>query len=80
EPMVPNASTPRSSGWNNYYLRAALPIALNCRATVTPYIAYNGTPDTWIADGINNAVGYPAGLGNGGNDAIHGGVSLSVDF
>ena len=46
-----NAQTPRSSGWNHYYLRASFPIKLNCRATLTPYVAYNGAPDGWLMDG-----------------------------
>ena len=67
----------RSSGWNSYYLKAALPIALNCRATLTPYIGYNGTPDTWVADGLR---GFTIGGNPNANDAFHGGISLSVDF
>lgn len=61
------------SGFNHYYFRAGLPIALNCRATLTPYIGYNGTPDGWKADGV----GLP--IWNR-NDAFHGGVSLRVNF
>ena len=69
------------TGWNNYFLRAELPIALNCRTRLTPYIGYSGTPDTWVLDGSN------AGLGAGGpnwgqnsNDVFHYGFSFSVDF
>lgn len=40
------------SGWNAYYVSASLPIQLNCRTTVTPYIGYNGAPDGFIADGL----------------------------
>ena len=40
----------KTSGWDDYYQGAELSIALNCRATVTPYIGYNGTPDTWGID------------------------------
>lgn len=66
----------RSTGWNSYYVQAGLPIALSCRATLTPYIGYNGSPDTWIADGVN-----PNGIvGSGANDIFHGGVSLRVSF
>ncbi len=72
--LVPNAFTPRDSGWNHYYITASLPIELNCRATLTPYIGYNGGPDTWIVDGINAGVGGPQ------SDILHGGVSLSVSF
>ena len=64
----------RSSGWNNYFLRAALPVSLNCRTVVTPYIGYSGSPDTWIADGVD------LGPGSNANDILHGGVSVSVRF
>lgn len=63
------------SGWNHYKVSAALPITLNCRTTLTPYVAYNGTPDAWIADGLNGGVG----LANE-NDVFFGGVSLGVNF
>lgn len=71
--LVPNASTPRDSGWNHYYVTASLPIQLNCRTTLTPYIGYVGGPDTWIVDGINPT-------GDPQSDILHGGVSLSVSF
>lgn len=71
---LPLANTTHSSGWNNYYITAALPIELNCRATVTPYIGYNGAPEGWLADGIN-----PVGIGPQ-SDILHGGVSVSVSF
>ncbi len=64
----------RDSGWNHYYLRASLPIYLNCRTTLTPYIGYNGAPDTWIADGIDAGVEGPQ------TDILHGGVALTVAF
>ena len=67
----------RSSGWNNYFIRAALPIALNCRATLTPYIGYNGTPDTWIGDGADVDFFGPA---TNDNDILHGGVNIRVNF
>lgn len=63
------------SGWNHYNISAALPISLNCRATVTPYIAYNGTPDGWVVDQLNGGV-----PGGNANDVLYGGVSVSVDF
>jgi hypothetical protein len=63
-----------SSGWSHYYLTAALPIELNCRATLTPYIGYTGAPDGWLMDGAIN----PDGLGQ--SDILHGGVTLSVSF
>jgi hypothetical protein len=61
------------SGWNHYYVTASLPIVLNCRTTLTPYIGYSGAPDTWVADGI---VGSNAPQ----SDILHGGVTLSVTF
>lgn len=57
---------PGTSDWSHYYINAALPIDLNCRATLTPYLGYNGVQQ-W-------GVFAPQG------DALHGGVSLSVDF
>jgi hypothetical protein len=66
----------RSSGWNNYYIKATLPIVLNCNATLLPYIGYNGSPDSWLADGVDL---LPGG-GNNSNDILHGGVSLKVSF
>ncbi len=72
-PLVPNGSTPRDSGWNHYYAKAELPITLNCRTTLTPYIGYVGAPDSWIADGINPT-------GDPQSDILHGGVTLSVSF
>lgn len=63
----------RSAGWNHYYVTAALPIELNCRATLVPYISYTGAPDSWLADGVSIVPG-------GGSDILHGGISLSVSF
>jgi hypothetical protein len=63
------------SGWNHYYATASLPIELNCRTTITPYVGYNGAPDTWIADGtVQPSVGVAQ------SDILHGGVTLSVSF
>jgi hypothetical protein len=61
------------SGWNHYYATASLPIALNCRTTLTPYIGYVGAPDTWVVDGIFGGIAPQS-------DILHGGVSLSVSF
>lgn len=61
------------SGWNHYFLNASLPVELNCRTVLTPYIGYNGAPDTWIADGI-------VGAGQAQSDILHGGISLNVSF
>ncbi|MDF1753046.1 MAG: hypothetical protein P1U89_09750 [Verrucomicrobiales bacterium] len=69
------AGATKDSGWNNYYLSASLPIALSGCATLTPYVGYSGTPDTWVADGINGGV-----PGANQNDVFHGGVSISVGF
>jgi hypothetical protein len=65
----------RSSGWNHYYLRASLPIALNCRTTFTPYVGFVGSPDTWLMDGMPNWLGLA-----GQSDILHGGVNLNVAF
>ena len=78
----------RDSDWHSYFIRAALPIALNCRATLTPYIEYNGTPDGWSGDGMYGTYGggfpivpaYPLGGNANRNDVFFGGVSLNVDF
>ena len=61
------------SGWNHYYLNASLPITLNCRTTLTPYIGYVGAPDTWVVDGIVGGIAPQS-------DVLHGGVSMSVSF
>lgn len=61
------------SGWNHYYATASLPIELNCRTTLVPYIGYLGAPDTWIADGVLSADSPQS-------DILHGGVSLRVTF
>lgn len=57
---------PGTRDWSHYYLQAALPVSLNCRTTVTPYIGYLGVQQ-WD-------VFSPQG------DALHGGVSISVTF
>lgn len=64
------------NGFNHYFITAELPIALNCRATLTPYISYNGAPDGWVADGVNGLF-TPNGFQS---DILSGGVSLSVTF
>lgn len=61
------------SGWNHYYAKASLPIELNCRTTLTPYIGYNGATSGMIADGIDVGLGPQS-------DILHGGVSLTVSF
>lgn len=66
----------RSSGWNNYYLRAAMPISLSPCATLVPYVGYNGTPDGWIADGVDGDFLN----GSNGNDIFHGGFSVEIKF
>ncbi|MDF1656121.1 MAG: hypothetical protein P1U58_00835 [Verrucomicrobiales bacterium] len=72
-PAAPAAGN--QSGWNHYYATASLPIELNCRATLTPYIGYSGAPDTWVVDGLGGG-GQPGAQ----SDILHGGVSLSVSF
>ncbi len=70
---LPQAGRSGTSGWNHYYVTASLPVELNCRTTLTPYIGYNGSPDGFLTDGI--------GAGQGAqSDILHGGVSLSVSF
>lgn len=64
-----------SSGWNHYYLRASLPIELNCRTVLTPYIGYIGAPEGWLMDGAPNWLGL-----SGQSDHLYGGVTLSVSF
>lgn len=59
-------SVPGTHDWSHYHLNAALPIELNCRTTLTPYIGYQGVQQ-W-------GVFFPQG------DALHGGVSLNVAF
>ena len=62
-----------NTGWAHYYAKASLPIQLNCRTTLTPYIGYNG--------GINAEFNSADTLFSaGGGDVLHGGVSLSVSF
>lgn len=65
-----------SSGWNSYYLRAALPVSLSGCATLIPYVGYNGSPDAWMADGVNGD--FNASTND--NDVFHGGVSVKVGF
>lgn len=55
-----------NSGWSNYYLSAALPIQLNCSATLTPYLGYNGVQQ-WDQYDFQG-------------DVLHAGVSLTVSF
>ena len=65
----------RSSGWSHYYLEASLPIALNCRTTLTPFVGFVGAPDSWLMDGMPNWLGL-----SGQSDILHGGVNLNVAF
>lgn len=55
-------------------MTASLPIQLNCRTTLTPYIGFVGAPNGFVVDGVN-----PTGL-DPQSDILHGGVSLSVSF
>ena len=66
-------STANLSNWNHYYATASLPIELNCRATLTPYIGYNGDPTGWAAQDLVDGLSTRA-------DVLHAGVSLSVSF
>ena len=65
----------RSSGWNHYYLRASVPVELNCRTTLTPFVGYSGAPDSWLMDGAPDWANRKAQ-----SDVLHGGVNLSVSF
>lgn len=64
-----------SSGWANYYANASLPIELNCRATLTPYVGYNGGLVQSGGGVITDTLGSA-----GGGDVLHAGVSLTVSF
>ena len=82
---VQNGNWGNDSGWHSYYVGASLPIQLNCRATLTPFVQYNGTPDGWTGDGMYHSTFgglFPAsmGLNANHNDVFFGGISLSVDF
>ncbi|MDF1859066.1 MAG: hypothetical protein P1U87_02560 [Verrucomicrobiales bacterium] len=68
-------ATGSGNGFNHYFVTAELPITLNCRATLTPYLSYNGAPDGWVADGANGFLN-----GNLQSDILSAGVSLSVSF
>ncbi|MCB1205868.1 MAG: hypothetical protein KDN18_16515 [Verrucomicrobiae bacterium] len=57
-----------NSDWNHYYVSASLPIALNCRTTLTPYLGLNGSPEGTVSNDL------------GQSDILHGGVSLTVSF
>ena len=59
-------NVPGTHDWSHYYINAAIPIELNCRATLTPYLGYQGVQQ-W-------GVFFPQG------DALHAGVSLNVNF
>ncbi len=69
-----------NSGWANYYVKAALPIKVGCKAVITPYLGFNGGMD-------DNAIGFESsdaldltGVGAGGGDVFHGGVSVNIPF
>lgn len=64
-----------SSDWNHYYATVSLPIQLNCRTTLTPYLGYTGATDGMVMDGITfGSVGTPQ------SDILHGGVAVSINF
>ncbi len=67
-----------NTGWNHWYATASLPIQLNCRTTLTPYIGYNGGGNGWIVNQATNP--NSAGGALSGEDVLHGGVSLSVTY
>lgn len=65
----------RTSGWNHYYATLSVPMTLNCRTTLTPYVSYVGAPDSWLLDGAPRWQDL-----QGQSDALVGGVVLSVSF
>lgn len=67
------------SGWANYYVTASLPIELNCRTTLTPYVGYNGGIDQGGGLTTSDSI-FSSGGSAGGGDVLHAGVSLSVSF
>lgn len=77
-PQAVNGVIQDNTGWNNYYIQAALPMAVGCTgATLTPYVGYNGTPDGWVLDGTNYG---PLSNNTNFNDLLHWGVSFGVEF
>lgn len=62
-----------TSDWSHYFATASLPITLNCRTTLTPYVSYQGAPTGWAADGVDFGPGPQS-------DILYGGISLSVSF
>lgn len=69
-----------NQGWANYYVTASLPIKLNCRATLTPYLGFNGGMDDNVFGFESSDALDVSGTGAGGGDVLHGGVSLSISF
>ena len=65
-----------NTGWANYYVNASVPIQLNCRTTLTPYIGYNGG----MGDNILGFKSSDSLDSAGGGDVLSGGVSISVAF
>ena len=60
-------------GWNHYYARASLPIQLNCRATLTPFVGYENR------DGAVSVAG--GGFTNiADENNVYSGISLNVTF
>lgn len=66
----------RTSGYNHYYVTLSLPIELNCRATLTPYIGYVGKGGGIVGGHASQIQERNATQ----PDILHGGVSLSVSF
>lgn len=69
-----------NSGWAHYYAKASFPIKLNCRATLTPYIGFNGGMDDNIGGFESSDSLGLTGNGAGGGDVFHSGISLNVTF
>ncbi len=62
-------------GWSNYHAKIALPIQLNCRTTLTPYVGYYKTDG---AHTLGDNFVLPPDVTPANN--VHSGVSLSVTF
>jgi len=58
-------------GWNHYYAKASLPIQLNCRATLTPFVGYENRDGAVLVGGQNF---------NLEDDNVYSGISLNVTF
>lgn len=58
------------SGWHHYYVKASLPIQLNCRTVLTPFVGYHFDQSNELFPGVVLPF----------EDKLFSGVSLSVSF